>query len=168
MCVISFDDGYRDNWTLATPVLERHAVPATLFVPRDLIRGSGDTFMNEGELRELSRHSLWQVGAHGVTHSVLTGLLPADQRREMIDCNTWLTDLLGMPPAGFAYPLGQADEGTVGLAGEIYDHALRTDQRLGNRFDPWQIRRHCPTRAQDDPGALARALLSAPVENGLQ
>ena len=27
---VCFDDGYRDNWELATPILERHGIPATL------------------------------------------------------------------------------------------------------------------------------------------
>ena len=34
---LSFDDGFRNNFTNAMPILQRHAVPAIFFVPSDLI-----------------------------------------------------------------------------------------------------------------------------------
>jgi len=36
---ITFDDGYRDNLTLAAPILQRRNLPATLFVATDFIDG---------------------------------------------------------------------------------------------------------------------------------
>ena len=35
--MITFDDGYRDNFTLAVPVLERCRVPATFLIPSEII-----------------------------------------------------------------------------------------------------------------------------------
>src|SRR5439155_22062407 len=35
--LITFDDGYLDNYTLAYPVLKRHAAPAIFFIPTRLI-----------------------------------------------------------------------------------------------------------------------------------
>jgi peptidoglycan/xylan/chitin deacetylase (PgdA/CDA1 family) len=161
IAVITFDDGYRDNWTDATPILEKHGTPGMLFASRDLIQRDGDTYMSEDELRQLAAHPLWQVGAHGVSHNVLPGFLPVDQEREMTDCNAWLSDLLGAPPVGFAYPQGQISETTVALARRHYDFAFSTDQRLSNGFDAYQIRRHCPVQAEDDVRVLARALVEA-------
>jgi len=36
-CVLTFDDGYRDNWTMAYPILRAYQVPATFFVVTDCI-----------------------------------------------------------------------------------------------------------------------------------
>ncbi|MBZ0155106.1 MAG: polysaccharide deacetylase family protein [Alphaproteobacteria bacterium] len=39
-CVLTFDDGWRDNYLYAYPALKEHRVPATLFLPTSLV-GSG-------------------------------------------------------------------------------------------------------------------------------
>lgn len=45
-CVMTFDDGWLDNYTHALPVLKRHAVPATVFLPTGFV-GTDDWFWPE-------------------------------------------------------------------------------------------------------------------------
>ena len=52
-CAISFDDGWRDNHDHALPVLERHGVPATLFLVTERV-GTPGAFWPDAVLRALA------------------------------------------------------------------------------------------------------------------
>lgn len=164
LAMICFDDGYRCNWTQATPVLERHKLPATLFAARDLVRQPGPTYLSETELVTLAAHPLWEVGGHGITHNVLTGFVPEDQSYEIAQSKVWLSDLLGQEPDGFAYPQGQLSPGIVEKTREAFAYGLATDQQTVPGLDLYQIRRFCPMQVHDDLHQFAQALLSAPLE----
>jgi peptidoglycan/xylan/chitin deacetylase (PgdA/CDA1 family) len=47
--VITFDDGYADNFTIAKPILEKYHVPATVFVATDMITNNHDFWWDEIE-----------------------------------------------------------------------------------------------------------------------
>jgi peptidoglycan/xylan/chitin deacetylase (PgdA/CDA1 family) len=45
--VVTFDDGYRDNWNTARPVLERYDIPGTFFVVSGAIDQRGEYWWDE-------------------------------------------------------------------------------------------------------------------------
>src|SRR5436190_558012 len=47
--VVTFDDGYADNATVAAPILERHGVPATMFVVSGVVGSQADFWWDELE-----------------------------------------------------------------------------------------------------------------------
>ena len=86
-CLITFDDGWRDNHTYAFPVLKQSRTPAVIFVPTDFV-GSDKLFWQERLGHILARVSadpssgaMQVLQRHG--WSQLPGL-PADQRMEAI------------------------------------------------------------------------------------
>ena len=53
-CLITFDDGWLDNYTNAFPILKKHEVPAVIFISTDFV-GTNTTFWHENLKEYLSR-----------------------------------------------------------------------------------------------------------------
>ena len=53
--VITFDDGYLDNYTYAFPILEKYNVPATIFLTTDFV--NGDSLLWWDELSQLIKYA---------------------------------------------------------------------------------------------------------------
>jgi peptidoglycan/xylan/chitin deacetylase (PgdA/CDA1 family) len=74
--------------------------------------------MTADEVIGLTKSHLIDIGAHGVTHSVLDQLSPAEQRLEIRDSRRACADLCGWPPYAFSYPYGDYNCDTVKLVQE--------------------------------------------------
>lgn len=108
-------------------------------------RASHRTLTRE-EVRELAASPLVTIGAHGVTHTPLTVLSEAEQRREIAGSRGELEALTGREVATFAYPFGgrgQCDATTRRLCREAgFRRAVTTFPGQAHRWtDPLRIPR---------------------------
>lgn len=71
--------------------------------------------LTQEELRELHRGNLVSIGAHTVTHPLLSELAAEEQRREIRDSKLYLQRLLEKGIDSFSYPFGRYTEETVSL-----------------------------------------------------
>ena len=75
--VLTFDDGYLDNWVNAVPLLRKYGMRATIYVTPEFIEKqatprAGDAvagFMNWDELREADSEGILDVQCHALTHT---------------------------------------------------------------------------------------------------
>ena len=90
--VITFDDGYADNYECAAPVLEHFRLPATFFVTAGLI-GTPRPFAHDGRFPHHFRTLTWDqveglaacgfsIGSHGMTHANLARCPLEEARRD--------------------------------------------------------------------------------------
>lgn len=113
---ITFDDGYRNNFENAAPVLERLSLPATFFVVTqwmgtdvvpfwDAELGVRHAWMTWDDVRELHRRG-FEIGAHTRTHPDLGTVAGAQAGEEIAGGRRELERHLGAQVASFAYPFG--------------------------------------------------------------
>lgn len=117
--VLTFDDGWIDNFTYAFPILKRHSIPATFFVTTDHIyKGIDDPRkMNIAELKALLRAGM-TVGSHTRDHEDMTTLTTRVAKMKISECKRDLEAALGTTVRFFAYPGGAFDSKVVRLAQE--------------------------------------------------
>lgn len=88
---ITFDDGYKDNLTIALPLLEKYDLPMTIFPAAGFI--GKENFLTKEDLKTLADHPLVTVGSHGVTHPHFTELSETEARYELTESKRILEEL---------------------------------------------------------------------------
>lgn len=116
LAAITFDDGFRDNLTVALPLLEKYHLPITLFVTAGFV-GRHD-YLSIEELREISRHPLVTIGAHGLWHRHFTRLAVPEARFELVESRRLLESMTGRTIDLMAWPFGECDAGLEQLSEE--------------------------------------------------
>lgn len=119
--IITFDDGYEDNYECAFPVLQEFGMKAVFFVlgDRQVKANTWDKYssipigplMPEEHILELHR-SGFEIGSHSMTHPELSHL-PREKAWDEISRSRQLLEiLLNAPIQTFAFPYGLANSTT--------------------------------------------------------
>src|SRR5262249_23148529 len=111
----TFDDGYRDVYQHALPILVRLHLHATDYVITDRISGPDPSFLDWQMLRAFE-HSGVTVGSHTVSHVDLTSLDDHAALAELLQSRLELERHLGRPVQWLSYPAGSEDARIVALA----------------------------------------------------
>lgn len=113
--VLTFDDGWRDHYEIAFPMLKKYRCVATFFIITDSVGHSA--YMNWDQIRRMSESGM-DMEAHTVTHPKLTRIPPQDAYREIEQSKKVLEDHLHRPVTIFAYPFGAYDDRVIGQVRE--------------------------------------------------
>jgi peptidoglycan/xylan/chitin deacetylase (PgdA/CDA1 family) len=134
--VISFDDGYRPQFTYALPELRRHGWAGVL----NLKAEGSDLY--ESNVRAMLAAG-WEIASHTIDHSDLTTLDAAALRREVAGSRELLRRQYGVPVANFCYPAGQFDAAVI-AAVEAAGYAGATTEIPGyaDREAPYELARY--------------------------
>ncbi len=125
MVIITFDDGYVDQYTQALPILLQHHAHATFFITTGNV--GRRNHVTWSEIREMKRSGM-SIGGHSVEHIDLAALTPQAQRAQIEGCLTSLHERAGIDADTYAYPGGTFNRTTEAiLAKEPVELAFTTD-----------------------------------------
>jgi peptidoglycan/xylan/chitin deacetylase (PgdA/CDA1 family) len=110
---VTFDDGFRDNYLNALPILAKYGIPFTVFVTTSYINsivksyparyGSPEGLL-ASEIRELAELPLAIIGSHTISHRYAPALDEEELRSEIGTSMQILQDLTGRAIKYFAFP----------------------------------------------------------------
>jgi peptidoglycan/xylan/chitin deacetylase (PgdA/CDA1 family) len=113
--LITFDDGYANNFELAAPILKEFGFPATLYVVvqtvgwdnkwHDPASETRIPMVSWTQLKDM-RAAGWEIGSHTMSHSNLQKIELKNVAIELEKSRSVLAEFLGETPDSFAYPYG--------------------------------------------------------------
>lgn len=109
---ITFDDGYRDNYLYALPILKKYGLRATVFIIVDEVgRSTGDKLIDKlswEEIRQMQDSGAFTIGSHALGPEPLTNIKSQEEiRRQVFDSRKILKEQLGKEVNTFSYPEGK-------------------------------------------------------------
>ncbi len=106
IAVITFDDGLRDFYSAAFPILDKFGFKATVFLTSGLINKTfptGRECLRKAEIRELAAKGI-EFGSHTVNHPQLKKLSTDEIAYELSASKITIEAIVGYPVTLFSYP----------------------------------------------------------------
>ncbi len=155
--ILTFDDGYGDNFSSALPLLRSAGCRAAFFLSVSYLGRPG--MLTWEEASRLAAAGM-EIGSHGMNHGLLSGKSRAELRRELEESRRCLKERLGLAAEYFSLPRGYLPRALPRLALRAGYRGLCTSRPGLNtlRTDPFRLCRF-PVRSGISPEEF-RALIS--------
>ncbi len=157
--IVTFDDGYRDNYSTAFPILQELGFVATIFVVSNMVGADRPFWWDEHKVRsdasgEAFQPIIWEqckemtaagfeIGSHSCSHPDCFAALPADTlRAEITESKRVIEDQLQHEVSSFSYPRGSVDSRTIeAVKSAEYEWGVVTPPCAGIPLTRYSLRR---------------------------
>ncbi|MBP2651912.1 MAG: pgaB 3 [Firmicutes bacterium] len=115
--LITFDDGYRDTYLNAYPILEKYRFTATVFLITDVV-GNDDWYLDWDQVKKMHQAG-FVIGSHTLSHVPLTTLSRDEALLELQKSKEKIEGELGTTASYFAYPTGAYNDEVLDLVKKV-------------------------------------------------
>ena len=140
--VLTFDDGYKDFFDIAMPILNKLGFSATIFIVSKLIGNISlwrrkelqSALLNWGEVNEMIKIG-YEIGSHGLYHSNFSHLSTVELRQEIGGSKKLIEEKLGIPIVSFSYPWNKYNKQILNIVKKAgYRWAAINSEECRNNF----------------------------------
>lgn len=136
--LLTFDDGYKDFYDNAFPIIKKYNANAIVFITAGLVGTFNQwdyeklnvrkKLMNWEEIKRVYKEGI-EIGSHTLTHPFLTKIPKEKAKKEIQDSKKMLEDMLSTEITCFCYPYGDYNETIRDLVVEAgYKYAFTTKE----------------------------------------
>jgi peptidoglycan/xylan/chitin deacetylase (PgdA/CDA1 family) len=132
--ILSFDDGWKNQFEYAYPLLKKHDMKAVFYIFTNPMDTNNPRWMSWENIIELDRAGM-EIGGHTRTHPYLTQISHDDKKldSEIAESKRIIEQRLGHSIVSFAYPFGLTNEAvSVAVARAGYQTARTTVSGVWN------------------------------------
>jgi peptidoglycan/xylan/chitin deacetylase (PgdA/CDA1 family) len=149
--VLTFDDGYEDNYLTAFSVLKQYGFPATIFLATGLLgnksytnkRGIHLPMLDWSQIKEMHNSGLIDFQPHTMNHPKLSQINIDEARKEISDSKMFIEKELNKQCRFFAYPYGDFNKDVKYIISQYFDVALSIKKgRVGPNSDFLELPRN--------------------------
>ena len=117
--VLSFDDGLRNNYTIAYPILRERKIPFTIFVVPGFLEDATGIYLRNSEILEMVKEGLCDIGVHGFSHRPLASLSKSEITSELRSAKDALEKIIDREVSAISYPHGSVNAEVILVAQEL-------------------------------------------------
>lgn len=150
--ILTFDDGYKDNYELLFPLLKKYDMKAVIYMVSHLEYNKWDVektnekkfdLMTVEQIKEMYASGLVEFGGHTMHHVKLDKFSENEQKKEIEGNKKYLEDILNTELYSFAYPFGYFNETSKKVVKDLgFKYGLATNSGpFYIEDDLYQIRR---------------------------
>lgn len=136
---ITFDDGFKDNYEIAFPLLRKYGAKATIYLAPDI---NGIEKLTKAMIEEMVRSGLIEFGAHTLSHCNLEKSDLETANFEIKGSKEKVEKLTGMSCRAFAYPFGRFTDNIAAIVKKNgFTSAVTVKKGISEIIDPFRIMR---------------------------
>ena len=136
--ILTFDDGYENNYTHAYPILKKYNFKATIFLIVNSINKKN--FLKEDQIKSML--GLINFQSHTLTHPDLRTLDNEEIEYEISESIKTIEKITSQKSNVFAYPIGYYNENVLKITKKYFNYAVTNIGGLYyNNIDNYEIKR---------------------------
>ncbi len=157
--IITFDDGYRDSYENAFPLLKKYGYTATFFIFTQPIDANNVSYLSWEMVKEMHQASM-EFGSHSYSHTDLRNRSVDFLVYEIVGSKEAIEARINEPVRFFCYPSGRYDDLTIKvLESAHFWGAVTTEWGINQSFDHRFELKRLRMRGGDTAATLAAKLV---------